>query len=567
MRKKISTNQKMLALATAGLMGVGVLGATSPSAVAAPAHQRAAAIPELITESSPETTIVQDFNPFDTTTPVYGMGPDGLIYEPLIEFDLAAPPKYYPWLATGYKWGMGGKSITFTIRSGVKWNDGTAFTPADVVFTFDLIKDNPAINLAGLKIDSVTSSGNNVTITFPTSQYANLQNIAGTAILPEHIWKSVGNPATYVDATPVGTGPYMLSSFTPEGITLKTNPGYWQTSMMPKIPQVYYPVYSSNTAATTALFSGQIDWTGNFIPGLQKDFVDTNKAYHHFWEAAGSTNAYWMNLHEWPTDQLAVRQAISAALNRTIIAAEGEDGLENPVLNSTGLTLPTFAAWEGPVKNYTNSAVAQPMKAQKILADAGFTKKGGYFYLDGKEVTVTITDPAAYTDYAASGELAAQELKAAGINASFDGQSVNAWNADVSDGDFQMTEHWNNNGLSPYTLYNTWLNSDLVTKSGASGDYERLNSPQLDSDLARVAGDPTVAEQTKDLVPLEEYVADVLPVIPIDTASEWFEYNSQNFVGWPTQSDPYETGQPSGSNNGPGSGTNVVVVLHLSPRS
>lgn len=557
----------MLALATAGLMGVGVLGATSPSAVAAPAHQRAAAIPELITESSPETTIVQDFNPFDTTTPVYGMGPDGLIYEPLIEFDLAAPPKYYPWLATGYKWGMGGKSITFTIRSGVKWNDGTAFTPADVVFTFDLIKDNPAINLAGLKIDSVTSSGNNVTITFPTSQYANLQNIAGTAILPEHIWKSVGNPATYVDATPVGTGPYMLSSFTPEGITLKTNPGYWQTSMMPKIPQVYYPVYSSNTAATTALFSGQIDWTGNFIPGLQKDFVDTNKAYHHFWEAAGSTNAYWMNLHEWPTDQLAVRQAISAALNRTIIAAEGEDGLENPVLNSTGLTLPTFAAWEGPVKNYTNSAVAQPMKAQKILADAGFTKKGGYFYLDGKEVTVTITDPAAYTDYAASGELAAQELKAAGINASFDGQSVNAWNADVSDGDFQMTEHWNNNGLSPYTLYNTWLNSDLVTKSGASGDYERLNSPQLDSDLARVAGDPTVAEQTKDLVPLEEYVADVLPVIPIDTASEWFEYNSQNFVGWPTQSDPYETGQPSGSNNGPGSGTNVVVVLHLSPRS
>ena len=50
------------------------------------------------------------------------------------------------------------------------------------------------------------------------------------------------------------------------------------------------------------------------------------------------------------------------------------------------------------------------------------------------------------------------------------------------------------------------------------------------------------------------------------TASEWFEYNSQHFVGWPSQSNPYETGQPSGTNNGPGSGTDEVVALHLSPR-
>ena len=56
-------------------------------------------------------------------------------------------------------------------------------------------------------------------------------------------------------------------------------------------PKVYFPVYTSNTGALSALFSGQIDWTGNFIPGLQKDFVDTDPAYHHYWEAAGGTNA------------------------------------------------------------------------------------------------------------------------------------------------------------------------------------------------------------------------------------------------------------------------------------
>ena len=69
-------------------------------------------------ESSPESTITQDFNPFVPTEAPQGMGATGLIYEPLLQFDLAAPPKYYPWLATSYKWANGGKSITFTIRSG-----------------------------------------------------------------------------------------------------------------------------------------------------------------------------------------------------------------------------------------------------------------------------------------------------------------------------------------------------------------------------------------------------------------------------------------------------------------
>jgi peptide/nickel transport system substrate-binding protein len=55
-------------------------------------------------------------------------------------------------------------------------------------------------------------------------------------------------------------------------------------------------------------------------------------------------------------------------------------------------------------------------------------------------------------------------------------------------------------------------------------------------------------------------------VIPITTASDWFEYNSQHWVGWPTQSNPYESGQPSGTNNNAGTGTDEVVILHLTPR-
>jgi peptide/nickel transport system substrate-binding protein len=523
--------------------------------------------PTLVMESSPESTITQDFNPFVSTAAPQGMGATGLIYEPLLQFDIASPPTYYPWLATSYSWSNGGKSISFVIRQGVKWNNGTPMTPADVVFTYNLVNKNASINLAGLKISSVTTSGNTVTLSFPTAQYTNLQEIAGVPILPQSVWSTVGNPATFTDATPVGTGPYVLKSFTPQGFTLTKNPSYWQAPKV-QVPNVYFPVYTSNTGALSALFSGDVDWTGNFIPGLQKDFVDTSPGDHHFWEAPGSTNAFIPNLNKWPTNQLAVRQAISLAVNRSVLASEGEAGLENPITNATGLTLPTFAAWDGPIASMTLSTAADAAAAKQVLEHAGYTMGGnGFFEKDGKTVSITLVSPSAYTDYAEVGSIAAGELQAAGIDANFEGLTVSAWNQDVGDGDFQLAEHWSNGGLTPYNLYDNWLDSSLDTGSAATGDYERLNDPALDSDLAAVAGAATVAEQTADLVPIEKYVATNLPVIPITTASDWFEYNSQHYVGWPTQQDPYDSGQPSGTNNNAGSGTDEVVILHLTPAS
>jgi peptide/nickel transport system substrate-binding protein len=566
--RRSRSHRKLLTVATAGIIAVGLGACSSTSSNSANGSTNSTSSSQtLVMESSPESTITQAFNPYVTTQAAYGMGATGLIYEPLIQFNLAAPPKYYPWLATSYTWADGGKQITFAIRQGVKWSNGTAFTPADVAFTYNLVKANTSINLGGLPITNVGVSGNNVTLTFSSSEYTNLQNIAGVGIVPQAIWSKAGNPATYADANPVGTGPYMLSSFTPQGFTLKKNPNYWQSSLA-KVQKVFFPVYTSNTGALNALFSGQIDWTGNFIPGLQKDFVAKAPAYHHFWEAAGGDESFEPNLTKWPTNQLPVRKAISLAVDRSLLGSEGEAGLENPVLNATGLTLPTFAAWSGPVSSMTVSAKANAAAAKAVLKAAGYTMgSNGFFQKGGKTVALTIISPSAFTDMAEVDSIAAQELRAAGIDATFQGLAVTAWNNDVASGDFQMTEHWSNGGITPYNMYEGWLDSKLAAGSAATGDFERLNDPAVEANLAKLASANTVADQTAALVPLEQYVAANLPVIPVETASEWFEYNSQHFVGWPTQQNPYETGQPSGTNNGPGSGTDEVVILHLRPRT
>jgi peptide/nickel transport system substrate-binding protein len=566
----MQSHRRLLAVGAAGLLAAGLAACSSSNSTSSSGNTGtnagAATGKTLVMESSPESTITQTFNPFVPTGAPWGMGATGLIYEPLIEFNLAAPPKYYPWLATKYAWSNGGKTLTFTIRQGVKWNDGQPLTPDDVVFTFNMLKSDATVNLNGVKYDTVTASGNDVVLNFATPQFTNLQSIAGTAIVPKHIWASQSKPETFTDPNPVGTGPFKLGSFTPQGFTLVKNAGYWQAAQL-KVPKVFFPVYTSNTSALTALFAGQIDWTGNFIPGLQKTFVKPNPSLHHFWEAPGGTNSLVPNLNKWPTNQLPVRQAISAAINRQLLASEGEAGLENPVLNATGLTSPLFDAWGGPVASMTNSATGSAAAASQILQKAGYTKgSDGFYAKGGKEVTLTITNPSAYTDYAQVDALVAQELKAAGINATFQGQSVDAWNSDVASGNFQLTSHWSNGGITPYNMYDGWLDSALSSTATATGNYERLKDPAVDGMLAKLAGAESTADQTAALEPIAKYVAANLPIIPTTTSSQWFEYSSQNYSGWPTQDNPYETGQPSGTNNGPGSGTPLVVIMHLIPR-
>src|SRR5947207_9807837 len=152
----------------------------------------------LTVESSQQNAITQNFNPFIQSSAATLLGATSLVYEPLLQTNAIQPGQYYHWLATGYTWSNGGKSITFTIRPGVKWSNGTPMTAADVAFTFNMLKRYADVNTTGLAVKGVSTSGNQVTITFPSPQYANLQNIAGQVyIVPESIWSKVGDPGKY----------------------------------------------------------------------------------------------------------------------------------------------------------------------------------------------------------------------------------------------------------------------------------------------------------------------------------------------------------------------------------
>jgi len=514
----------------------------------------------LTVESSQQNAITQNFNPYIQSSAASLLGATSLVYEPLLQANAIKPGQYYNFLATAYSWSNGGKSITFTIRPGVKWSNGTPMTAADVAFTFNMIKKYPDVNTTGLATTSVSSSGNQVTLNFATPQYANLQNIAAqTYIVPESIWSKVGDPGKYADPHPVGSGPYTVSQFSSQGVTLKANPSYWGGK--PAVGTVQFPTYASANTALAALQTDQLHWAGNFIPGVQQVFVNGH-SNHHVWFVPIQTNSLEPNLTKFPTNQLAVRKAISLAIDRTALSQQAEGGIEPPVSNASGLTLPIFQQFLSPsVANMTLNAHSDIAGAKQVLQQAGYVmgSDGLFRTKSGQKLTIDITNPSSFSDYATGDQMIAGWLRKAGIDATFVGQSVTGWSSDIATGNMQMTSHWSQTSVSPYQLYNSWLNSALVTNN-AAGNFERLKDPNVDAQLNKLAQANTVADQQADVAPIEQYVAQNLPIIPTVYGVVFDEYNTSKFTGWPTASNPYESGSP----NAP---TNEVVILHLRPTS
>ena len=553
------------ALVATGLLCASLLSVATPTAFAS-SSQPSSSLP-LVMESSSQAFVTDNFNPFVASSVDSQLGVTSLIYETLLQFDTAKPTSApYDFLATGYRWGPAGKSVTFSVRTNVEFSNGTLMTPADVAFSYDLVRRYPDINPAALPITGVTTAGSDVTVSFSSPEYTNLANIVDVYIVPQSIWSLVGDPGSYIVTDPVGTGPYVLDPdhFAPTGFFLQANPLYWGgpwnlTKGAPKVSSIEFPALASSDTVLASLAGDQLDWSGNAINGLQQAFL-AGHADHKVWFTPVSTVTLVPNLTTWPTNQLPVREAISLAINRGAVSADGESGYEPPATNPSGLTLPDFSALESP--SVAKLGLIQNLKqAKAVLLAAGYRQNtAGWFEKSGKVVSLNVTDPATSDGYAKDDSIIVSELKAAGIDATFVGQSVASWATDLADGTFELTLQPGESSLSAYQVYNDWLDSSLYSANpkSATGDFERLYSPAVNADLARLANATTISAEKADLAPIEQYMATQLPVIPVLYATTFDEYNTSEFTGWPSASDPYESGSPTAP-------TNEVVVLHLAP--
>lgn len=504
--------------------------------------------------------IPKSFNPYVLTSGGNLIDAEPMIYESLLQFDDLKPGTIYPWLASSYKLSNGDKTLTFDIRKGVKWSDGQPLTSADVVFSFDLVKKNASLNTNGANFESVKAEGKyKVVFTLAKPDYPQLYDIGVTYIVPEHIWKGV-NPVTYTDANPVGTGPYVIGSFSPEDLVLTKNPHYWQSGK-PQVTELNYPAYDTADSSNRALSDGQETWAGNYIPDVKKTYIAQDPKYRHYWFAPLGIVALIPNLTVYPFNELKVREAISDAIDRQSVSTEGESGYEGPATSPTGLVLPNDNSLMAPQYKKLKFTV-DDAKAKKLLESAGLKMKGGYFVgKDGKPLSFTIEDPSAYSDYITDAQIISSELKSIGIQVNVKGVSVNAWTSDYTSGNFQTTILFSNEGPGPYYWYDGWLDDSLTAPVGkaATGDYERWHDAATQKYLADYTTGTTNAARNAGIRGLEGIMVRDEPVIPLVYSAVWFEYDDQSVSGWPTQSNPYALGEPAGQEA-------EIVALHLTRR-
>jgi len=505
----------------------------------------------LTLENNTGVTFTDNFNPVDSSSFSKQMSVNSLIYEPLFEFDALKAGVSYPWLATKYAWSNSGKTLTFTIRTGVKWSDGSAFGPADVAATFNLVNSNPAANVYGIPslASPATISGDTVVLNYAVPEYSNIVNIAGTQLmLPANFGTKYSTPATATVTAPVGTGPYELDNYSAQLVSYKANPNYWGGT--PAASAIDVPSYASNTDAATALAAGQLQWAGNDIANVNKIFVNANKATNHIYFAPGSTVTLELSVNKWPFTNLAVRQAISAGVNRSALAVKGESGYEAPATSLSALILPSQASYLTPSYKNDVKSTNQPKTVKSILTKAGFKKnKQGFYALKGKVVKFSIEDPISYSDYYADVQLMSSELKSEGIDATVDGVQASQWYADLADGHFDSVIHWGNGGTDPYTQFDNWLdysNSAPLGKT-ANADFGRYHNGAVQSLLSKLAStDPSnTAAVRAATAPLEKLEVATLPVIPLLYGADWDEYSTATFTGFVTAANPYMDPSPS----------------------
>jgi len=478
------------------------------------------------------------FNPFVPASLPYSFG---LTYESLDFVNALQSAKTSPWLASSYAWSNANKTLSFTVRSGVKWSDGVPFSAADVLYTFDLLKKYPSLDLNAVwsVLSSVSSAGNKVTFNFKSAAVPYFYYIADQVpIVPQHLWSKIANPVTATIPNPVGTGGYIMSKCSGQNIQWKSNPNYWQKGMA-QIKTVNMPAFLSNNTCNEYLASGQSQWGSQFIPNIQSYYV-AKKAGNTYWFPPVANVSLFPNLTVPGLNDAKVRQAISYAINRSLISKIGEYGYEPPA-SQTGIVSPTFSSWTSPSASAGLSSTANTAKAAALLASDGYKLVNGVYTKGSTKLAFTLTTNGGYSDWIASMQVVSQELTKFGIKITLLTPAQATFYSNLFAGKYQLAYDAETGGPTPFYELRQMLFSGNSAPIGtaASSNWERYSNPATDALLAQYGTTTSAATQKSIVAKLENVMVTQAPVIPVLEEVDWFQYNATTINNFPTSTNPY----------------------------
>jgi len=309
-------------------------------------------------------------------------------------FELGPKGKIINDLATGYKFSDDAKTITLTLRQGVKFTDGTPFNAAAVVWNIQRDLKSACTCKPTWPVKSVTATGPyavQITLAAPDGAFIDqiFDSTADWIASPAAVQK-MGEKA--FAAKPVGAGPFMVVSDTYSSeLVLKKNPGYWEKGK-PYLDSLTFKTVGSDEAAYEAMLAGQ----GEVYEDMSTPSLLKLAAQKFNVENQLSTSPYdlQLNTKSAPFSDKRARQAIYAATNFAPILQHVFSNLY-PV--TQGFTGPGGICYEPTVPGYPPYDLAKAKALVKQLG--GLTVSLGTI----QNLVAQETTEALQTEWAAAG--------------------------------------------------------------------------------------------------------------------------------------------------------------------
>ncbi|HBT39078.1 MAG: Extracellular solute-binding protein family 5 [Thermotoga sp. 50_1627] len=493
----------------------------------------------------------RNFNPYFAGATGYIAA--GFIYETLI-YSNTKTGELIPWLASEYEWSPDLKEITFKLRKNVTWSDGMPLTAEDVVFTFETLRKFPALDSPGVWKGGVTNVQKldeyTVKITLEKVNTFIIYSIAGVYILPKHLWEKVEDPSKFTNENPVGTGAYLLDSFSDQVVVLKKNPNYWNADKV-KVEKIRIPAFSGNESAQLAVARGELDWAGINYPQIER-LAQQNKDIK-YWFAEGNPVFLFFNLSKKPFDDVVLRKAFAHAIDTDQLVKIGMTGYAapvNPVVIKSGYE---YLIVED-LKNLWWKH--DPKTAERLFQQAGFKKgKDGILAKDETKLSFDLLVPAGWTDWIAVCELLSQQLRDYGVELKVTPVDFGQYLQKIRNKDFDVVLSWANYGPTVYHFYDNFMNSNNAFVGSNRGGWIDERTDEL---LAKMKQTSSLDELKSIIAELQKIVLENVPAVPLYYNPVWFIYSTKNFTGWPSEKNPYVEPRITGMDK-------IYLVMHLEP--
>ncbi|GAA1639807.1 ABC transporter substrate-binding protein [Nonomuraea maheshkhaliensis] len=397
------------------------------------------------------------------------------VYEGLVKLDQNG--QIVPLLAEKWDVSSDRKTYTFTLRKNVTFSGGAPFTADDVTFSLDRVKSDWKLKIKSQldvidKVEKKDDSTAVVTLKRPSNGFLYSMATRLGAMFSRTGVADLANK-------PVGTGPYVLSSWRRgDSIQLAANPSYWGTK--PPLSAITLKYFKDATAMNNALLTGGIDVISSVqAPESLQQFADPNR----FETVEGTTNGevvLSMNNGRPPFDDKAVRQAVRHAIDHKALLDTAWAGRGQLIGSMTPPTDPWY-------EDRTGDYPYDPAKAKQLLG--------------GKTYNVKMRIP--NLPYAVnSAQVVKSQLAQVGINAEIEPLEFPArWLDQVfTKGDYDLS------------IINHVEPRDMGIFADKSY-YFRYDNPEFGKLLA-AADEGTEQEQTDDLKQAAKLLSD-------DAAADW----------------------------------------------